>query len=196
MALGPDFVFKAARRVRTAAGVKFFKAPIGTIITPGMVDEAKRQHGEKRVQTVLEAQKRNAVRDGRRAHFQNQADVRHNKREEAANARAAARARAKQKAEADIAHPVSALVSPQKPVVVHEGAVGEKSVAGKEPPQGKKKQEKGLSRVLDLVHQQGKWGKKDGEDAITLLMQYRSNQDPEVRSLIQALLLRLKKEDV
>jgi hypothetical protein len=46
------------RRVRTLAGVKFFGAPIGTIITPGMAFKARRTHGDEALKEALDAEDR------------------------------------------------------------------------------------------------------------------------------------------
>lgn len=53
------------RRVRTLAGVKFFGAPIGTLITPGMVYRARKTHGE----TALEQAFKNEDMDERMAPY-------------------------------------------------------------------------------------------------------------------------------
>lgn len=89
----------AMRKVRTMAGVKFFDAPIGTPITPGMVKTARAKFGDKRTDNMLVSQQRNTRRDARRAHFQNQAQVRAKKRQERVEGNAARRAAVRRDAE-------------------------------------------------------------------------------------------------
>lgn len=52
------------RRIRTLAGVKFFGAPIGTLITPGMAYKARRTHGEDALKRALEEEDRGSTTQG------------------------------------------------------------------------------------------------------------------------------------
>jgi hypothetical protein len=52
-----------------------------------------------------------------------------------------------------------------------------------------------MDRMIDLVHSTGKWSAKDIDDAITLVMEYRTVQNAQVREMVQALTRRLQKEE-
>lgn len=205
MTLGPEFrhadrVEKAVRRVRTAAGMKFFKAPIGTVITPGMVAEARAQHGEKKTQAILDAQKRNAVRDGRRQHFANQAQVRHTKRQTEADQRAAQRERARQKAEMEAA-PKQALASPPpqraqttpgtaNPVVLAPTTAPKTAVPDRQRPapnRGRVLTHAQTLKAFELIDKDGKLSPKQIAEAEKFIKLLMPSPDAHERAMVEFL---------
>lgn len=198
--LGKGFrhVEKAQRKVRTMAGVKFFDAPIGTPITPGMVKEARSKHGDKKTDTMLVSQQRNTRRDARRAFFGNQADVRHKKREQRVERNAAARA-AKRGDEAD--RRLEQMYSPTMSPVPAQAKAAERAgkvtstTAPPTPTQAKAQAtHTKVDSMIDLLHK-GSWTEEDIGAAITLVMEHRAVGDSMVRGIVQELVKRIRAEE-
>ena len=226
MTLGPSFrqddLEKALRKVRTMAGVKFFGMPIGTIISPGMVRDARAQHGDKKTDAMLVSQQRNVRRDARQSHFQNQAQVRAKKRAERVEANAAhrdrvrrdkeirefeaGRAKAKAGQGREKAYDFSTLTQPEaapkatgKPVAKPDAKTV--TTPKREDPEHSATPATGdttnakIGRMVDLLHTDGKWSAKDIDDAIRLVMEHRMARDAQVREIVQDLVRRLQKEE-
>lgn len=193
MTLGPSFAHesdleKALRKVRTLAGVRFFGMPIGTVITPGMVRNAREQYGEKKTNDMLASQRRNTTRDKRQAFFQNQSKVRGKKREQRLAANAERRNRVK------VDRDIREMEATKKPSAYSTKIVQERP-APKAAPSKTQSTNSDMDRLFDLVHAQGKWSDEQVADAIALAMKLKATADPMVRELLMALVKRLREEE-
>lgn len=201
MTLGASFrdtgdIEKALRKVRTPAGVKFFGMPIGSIISPGMVKMARAAHGDKRTDSMLVAQRITPRKEARRAHFQNQADVRAKKRAVRLEGNAGRRdAVARDKQIRGMGQPQAALVvAPTKakaPTPVKAAGTPKPASA----PSKTQATNKDVETLFDLVHADGKWNDTQITAAIELTLKLKATADPQTRQLLMALVKRLQKEE-
>lgn len=163
----------ATRKVRTLAGVRFFDAPIGTPITPGMVKAAKEKYGEKKTESMLHAQRRNSVRDERRLKFQNAAVKRHEAREN----RVAQNALNREMKNDPV---VQAFVPDVKPrpnrAVVARGRVGTDAE---------------WEAIFNLLEDENEWTEAKRKRAIALRDKFRPSPDEQERGLAAELHARL-----
>ena len=180
---------KAVRKVRTAAGVRFFDAPIGTPITPGMVKMARDKHGDQKTDRMLLAQRRNAMRDNRRAFFANEATKRAKKRSDRLEANAAARESQRR----TMATPPSTLTPVTVPANTPKAPAAPVS-APNVPAPAKAATHTDIDTALDLIHM-GSWGEKDLAKAIAIVMKLRTTQNPEAQAIVRALRERMQQEE-